>query len=686
MKMKVLLSFILVNCYYFNPIHCLEDIDNYPHSLPYALRGNIVSGDKNNDQPLEPVTSICQAEGGSHHRCKPTAVEFFPSMVNRDENKIMMLSFGDSDDVSKLGLCSPESETTSMQPTAITNTINLMSHVFCRQMGYMTYSSRRATNVRDDRDRALWPTAVCNGTEQRLEDCYWPEATVSSCKHVVEVNCGDCSKYYSHVDDGIITSPGFPVSFPFTVQCDWLIHTQLGTGLELRFLFFNLPTSQLPQSQIGRSPCIASNAFIEIHPSPVVSTSNSPEESQQSSLEVDTLANSQRYCVTRNPERRIVIKSKAVWIHFSSGIHSSFLSSYTRRPSLTRRPIGIKIHFKALPADGMISSESLDDMPLHSYVLLGGIASVGFVLLFVISCYVCLKIRQRKLGGQFSGKTGVGGNRSIVCSTNSSSPGRSSVTSLGTTPKKWRRNFCSLETSRGTTGITTRGFGMNNKSFIRTGITMQDASQHNYEEIPAALQRPLVPPRVTDPLVMTHNNVSRQVAVRSESGPVSSQERIQRTASGGVDSKVTNSNYSSGRHLMSSSFRSPPTYVSRHYMQIVCDAEGNCQYIPREEIEDSEVFTRPLPPLVAVSNVGHASSTISRATTRAESLTSNRTRNNQPSLSPVEEDSGCSSTHEDSTGILPPYSQAVKLSKSPDRAPLKGTVSKTKSSSSVSTV
>ena len=672
MRQLFLPCFIPSFCCLVTLSHCFDDTLNHhtSSSLPYSMKLSSNSIDNNNAQPQ--LTTLCQtgSQGTSHHNCKPTAVEFFPTLVNHDTDKIMMLSFGNDEDSSKLALCSPESESTSMQPTQVTNTINLMSHVFCRQMGYMTYLSRRATNVRDDRDRALWPTAVCNGTEQRLEDCYWPEASVTSCKHVVEVTCGDCSKYYSHIDDGIIVSPGFPVSFPFTVQCDWLIHTQLGIGIELRFLFFNLPTSQLPQEQIGRSPCIASNAFIEIHPNPSSPTSLLSDDSQGTSLESDTLSNSQRYCVTRNPERRMIIKSKAVWIHFSSGIHSSFLSTYSRRLSPVRRPIGLKIHFKALPVDVMNTGEASEDMPMHPYIILGIVATVGFVLLILIACYICMRIRERRHGrGRFgTSNVGVGICRTTTAST---SPGGSSCsTSTGTTPKKWRRNFCSLERM-----TANNAFTVNNKSFMRHGMKMND---HNYEEIPAA-QRPIVPPRVTDPLMAA----SRQAAVaRSESGPVESRNgnanllprQYPEQYPGQHPGQQQNHcpKLPAGRSLLSASFRSPPTYVSRHYMQIVCDAEGNCQYIPREEIQDSEVFARPS----ANNKLVHP---LPFPRTTRESVSSNRFIGNLPPH--LEEDSDISAK-EDS--VLPPYSQAVKLCKSPERVALKA--SRTKSSSSVSTV
>jgi len=456
-------------------------------------------------------------------------------------------------------------------------------------------------------------------------------------------------------------TPGFPASFPFTVQCDWLIHTQLGTGLELRFLFFNLPTSQLPQSQIGRSPCIASNAFIEIHPSPIVQPSFSLE-SPPNSLEADTLSNSQRYCVTRNPERRMIIKSKAVWIHFSSGIHSSFLSSYFRRSSSNiRRPIGLKIHFKALPADSMILSsipEMIEDVHMHPYIILGVVATSGFVLLILISCYVCMKVKQRKRN------MGVVGG--ICRSTISTSPGGSSTSdnSVGNTPKKWRRNLCSLERTSN---------ALNKNSFTRTGVKA-DPNQHNYEEIPA-LQRPIVPPRVTDPLM-----INRQV-VRSESGPTIASYSNNKTRNDYSGRTATVTSDGGGN---SKQFHSPPTYVSRHYMQIVCDAEGNCQYIPREEIEDSEVFSRPtknntrpcIPPLPPPP-VAPILPALPRSA-RIDSVT-NRFGRQQNSLPPVDEDS---------SGFLPPYYQAVKLApvvRSPDNQ-VKDKVSRTKSSSSVSTV
>ena len=270
-----------------------------------------------------PSMALTQAAKTTHscrgldsYKCKPTSVEFFASSANRDGEKLMLLAFDhldlnghkphqhsapkdDSDFHRKftesshpgknlrnlLSVCAPENE--NLQTSSLTNQINMMSHVFCRQMGYMTYTSRRAANVLDDdnHDKVVWPSAICNGTEQRLEDCYWPEVTVTKCRQVIEVTCGTCSKYYSHVDDGVILTPGFPNSFPFTVQCDWLIYTHLGQGIELKFSTFNFPTSQLPSQQVGSSPCVASNAFLEIRP-------NDGENQQP----LETLSDGQRYC------------------------------------------------------------------------------------------------------------------------------------------------------------------------------------------------------------------------------------------------------------------------------------------------------------------------------------------------------------------------------------------------------
>lgn len=92
----------------------------------------------------------------------------------------------------RITVCAPENEHVSM--SQLTNQINLMSHVFCRQMGYMTYVGRSAANVIDDKERTIWPSVICNGTEQRLEDCYWPDVTLTYCKQVLEVQCGSCSK------------------------------------------------------------------------------------------------------------------------------------------------------------------------------------------------------------------------------------------------------------------------------------------------------------------------------------------------------------------------------------------------------------------------------------------------------------------------------------------------------------
>lgn len=208
-------------------------------------------------QSIQPKSMIL-CKGSESRDCKPSSVEYFASSVNRDGDKIIMLTFdfdkllpdtitdslsdggrthsvkghGDintgggssvhvdidsSGDVrvnskgtshshnpsspdshrsssrkDRITVCAPENEHVSL--SQLTNQINLMSHVFCRQMGYMTYIGRSAANVIDDKERTIWPSVICNGTEQRLEDCYWPDVTLTHCKQVLEVQCGSCSK------------------------------------------------------------------------------------------------------------------------------------------------------------------------------------------------------------------------------------------------------------------------------------------------------------------------------------------------------------------------------------------------------------------------------------------------------------------------------------------------------------
>lgn len=245
--------------------------------------------------------------------CKPLLVEYFAASSSRDADKLVMITLNEKGQNRKVAVCHPEHENLQVGflicldhqvcnliclnfPTktqVLSNALNLLSHVFCRQMGYMTYESRQPASLGMENESALWPASVsCNGTEQRLQDCYWPEVRLAVCKQRLQVQCGSCSKYLAHADDGVISSPGFPSSFPFTVQCDWLIYTKLGEGIELRFTAFNLPTSQLPLSQLGSSTCAAAGAYLEITPDP--GTGLAAEER--------VLANSRRYCVFRAPE------------------------------------------------------------------------------------------------------------------------------------------------------------------------------------------------------------------------------------------------------------------------------------------------------------------------------------------------------------------------------------------------
>ena len=485
-------------------------------SIFAALLGTIYGVDEASN-PVTELTSqsntFCEAGvGRDYFKCKPSQVEYFASSNSNDE-KIVLVTF--DDEHKKLALCA--------EPAGDVSQVNLMLHVFCRQMGYTTYVSRRTTNIMEDSDRAIIATALCYGTEQRLEDCHWPNVTLTRCKQVIEVNCGSCSKYFSHVDDGMISTPGFPLSFPYTVQCDWLIHTHLGSEIELRFLAFNFPQSLLPLAHIGTSMCEASSAFIEIRSHPF--NDNSSDENK-------TIANAERYCVTNNPPRRLVIKSKAVWLHFSSGIHSSFISSYRSRSS-TKRAIGLKIHFKALP--GLSSGNNS-----QYYVYAGACALFALLIFTTVAC--CIYFHKKRNAWNEEPELSYS--------------------------NKWPRSICSSGISR-----------QASKSCRKTLESRREHMlSHNYEEI---APRPQVPPRPFRPVsnLTWSSDDARRIAV------------ARRPAL---------------------SYRSPPTYQSRHnllpmhYMQLVCDSGGNCQYIPKEEIEAAALTHRIIPRIYG-SNVFAAS-------------------------------------------------------------------------------
>jgi hypothetical protein len=302
------------------------------------------------------------------------SVDFTSSSNSPDSEKVILADFGTGN---KYAICYPEDE--SPQSYLVTNQVNLMAHVFCRQLGHMTYTSRHPVNgMTEVTSKAIWPSVLCNGTEQRLVDCHWPEVKSVACNQFLEVKCGSCSKYFSHVDDGVITTPGFPVSFPYTIQCDWLIYTKLGDGIELRFTAFNLPT-QLPFSQIGSSTCVTSNAFLDITPN---------DDTDKSGVE-RLVSNSNRYCVYKAPDRKVRIKSKAVWIHFLSGIHSSLFSSF-RSHSLVKRPIGIKIYFRAFQA-------SPETQGVFNTYLIAGLTALCIVVITVaVVVIIWAKTRHRK--------------------------------------------------------------------------------------------------------------------------------------------------------------------------------------------------------------------------------------------------------------------------------------------------
>ena len=84
----------------------------------------------------------------------------------------------------------------------------------------------------------------------------------------------------------------------------------------------------------------------------------------------------------------MIVKSKAVWIHFSSGIHSGFFFNSFGSRSFIKRPVGLKIYFKALPADAMSDSFSTPESGnwTMTYMIAGG---AGLLLLFLSTCFIC---------------------------------------------------------------------------------------------------------------------------------------------------------------------------------------------------------------------------------------------------------------------------------------------------------
>ncbi|KAI1285791.1 hypothetical protein HDE_11545 [Halotydeus destructor] len=217
------------------------------------------------------------------------------------------------------------------ESAAEANAVNLVGHVFCRQMGFMTSTGRKWTRAGGQQQRPGWlpATAVlCSGAEQKLQHCRLLSANQvatttttanqgeAGCREVLAVQCGSCSHTSGHLEDGWLASPGFPVSLAYTLQCDWLLYTQLGQGFELTFQQFRLPSAQLtPVHSLGASNCLASNAFLEIWPHGGSHQGDGDQDQEQ-----EVLGNGRRFCVFREPDKRMRIRSKALLIHFSSGI------------------------------------------------------------------------------------------------------------------------------------------------------------------------------------------------------------------------------------------------------------------------------------------------------------------------------------------------------------------------------
>lgn len=327
----------------------------------------------------------------------------------------------------------------------------------------------------------------------------------------------------------------------------------------------------------------------------------------------------------------MVIRSKAVWLHFSSGIHSNFFWNYRSRPFL-KRPVGIKIYFKAI--SGEPTSEEIDqESSIVLYLVCGISAVVLITLIMLVTAYICIKRRATLRSGESKNSgdgnmnhhiqvvdswrtatvsDGIGGSvitrtdrgvfnsrdsslmhqpqRFVTCST--SSPSR-----VGTITESAHllRNCANQLQQQG----PPPAFGRNNSS---SNIAMNHIPNNNYEEIPAP-RRPTLPPRFVkgqDPKTKdspqsTWSEYSKKLYAgrKVSNGNVVSrngqwQNNIYSRKDGRSISYSEQQLESLREQLTESELAELETSCnSRVYMQIVCDSDGNCQYIPNHEIMPS---------------------------------------------------------------------------------------------------
>ncbi|XP_076336701.1 uncharacterized protein LOC143239485 isoform X2 [Tachypleus tridentatus] len=185
-----------------------------------------------------------------------------------------------------------------------------VTHVTCRHLGFMTYQNQYSLPVSSGISYVgLKNSVYCEGHEQRLEQCYWNEFKLSPCEKVISVLCGSCVQQL-HATEGLLTSPGFPHAYFYTLRCEWTITVLRDRDVALNFLDFIFPPSFTNHS------CEGGDAHLDI----AALDANSETYISQYT----------RYCSSKTPNK-FQVSAGSVLINFFSGIYKQNINQNSRK-------------------------------------------------------------------------------------------------------------------------------------------------------------------------------------------------------------------------------------------------------------------------------------------------------------------------------------------------------------------
>ncbi|XP_076336700.1 uncharacterized protein LOC143239485 isoform X1 [Tachypleus tridentatus] len=239
-----------------------------------------------------------------------------------------------------------------------------VTHVTCRHLGFMTYQNQYSLPVSSGISYVgLKNSVYCEGHEQRLEQCYWNEFKLSPCEKVISVLCGSCVQQL-HATEGLLTSPGFPHAYFYTLRCEWTITVLRDRDVALNFLDFIFPPSFTNHS------CEGGDAHLDI----AALDANSETYISQYT----------RYCSSKTPNK-FQVSAGSVLINFFSGIYKQNINQNSRKA------FGFRMFYQGVRKEGF-----------SHYTLKVILTTLGIMVFLVMLafCYFCNrhknKIKQEK--------------------------------------------------------------------------------------------------------------------------------------------------------------------------------------------------------------------------------------------------------------------------------------------------